>query len=260
MTIYTIRLQPRSLVEQLPEADWMYLLDADDNGVHIPITGNVPDSDPGFSSQGAIIAALTRFSVLMRSTTDAQTPWDLGTDAGLSAISEPQLGNPTDKGTPWYINLCCSQGTLGQIATFIYNTPDLAAFAPSLFPRLSRTSSYDPSAENLGAWQVELNPWALSPPLTQAEANAARARVIEEAGPWTLCLLSAPAPGPPLSIVWPSAAQVTADPTLGLLYKPDLTILPPSIYPRPPGSTCWPMPCASKGSSCVGGKPVVGKR
>ena len=49
----------------------MFPLDADDNGVHIPITGNVPDSDPGFSSQGAIIAALTRFSVLMRSTTDA---------------------------------------------------------------------------------------------------------------------------------------------------------------------------------------------
>lgn len=220
MSKFALRVRPESLLRN--EADWMLKLDPDSKGIYVPLTGAVEVS----VAEDAVKQALRNITDQLRAAADtASAPWTLHTDGGERAVSMPQQGVQKHTRDSWFLNLCCMQSTLGQLAAQLHLQAALEPFRAALFPRVQRRA-YTASTDNLGAWQIELKP---ADPLTRTEALAWRSQILVEAESWALTLEK------DNEVLWPTVADL--DKGVGVLYRPILELLPASLYP-PMGEAC----------------------
>ena len=224
---YSLEVRPLSLLPgggyQLASLDtpWVVELDPDADGIYIPVTGMtnlglVPDV-------AAISDAIDDINVTFLQSTQTPTYWKLTTDGGSKAVSHPQRSIEDASINSWFLNLCCLQGTLGQIATQVNLLPALTEFRSNLFPRL-QVPPLTAFSNNLGAWNIELRA-----NLTRTQAEMMRARIKLELPYWGLVLMQRANP------LLPPVQVGTAD--IVPLIKPNLLTLLPSIYP-PSGEKC----------------------
>jgi len=249
-TTYAIHIKPRST------AGFVQTSDPLGDGLHIPVTGFV---DVGATSESDIEGALELIYQNILTASNGVL-WRPTTDGGSKAISAPQKGKTNDTQLSWFLNLCCLQGTLGQIAAQIFNSGSgpLSAFQSSLFPRLQKTP-YGIDTDNLGAWQMELRPETGT--FTRLEVEARKLAIRLELDTWYIALMKLTPPATLPESIWPSDPDLDAG--TGLVYSPFLSLLPPSIYP-PGGEQCDqenrrqigpfpPGPCAPPNSGCCNG-------
>ena len=247
--------QPLWAIQVRPLTNLTFVDDADiiGGGLHIPITGFVGSVD-----EGPAIVGLDGIFRNLLGASNGSSLWTPTTDGGNKAISVPQRGKETGTLNTWFLNLCCLQGTLGQIAQQIYSNSILIPFQSNLFPKLQKTP-YSVSTDNLGAWQMELRP--ADGAFTLLEALEYRAAIIAELDTWYLALIRQDPGVSTPQVVWPIPGQLALG--TGLVYSPFLSLLPPSIYP-PGGEQCdrqnrrprRPFPpgsCAPPGSDCCNG-------
>lgn len=231
---YAIQIRATEYLKGNAEFDWVGAADLPADGLNIPATGWTNSIGDVNDVSGALESLIEDISV------GSTTMWKVTTDGGIRAVSFPQQGQePADGDVPetansWFLNLCCLQGTLGQIATQIYLFPDLSPFRKILFPRMQR-EAYTASSDNLGAWQIELNPGEALPSYTRQEALALRLRIINQLDSWTLVLMRRDNPTATPERVWPT--DVELDNSVGQIVRPQLSSLPLSIYP-PSGEKC----------------------
>lgn len=235
---YAVQLRPTQFLKDAvagTPTPWILNLDRPANGLNVPVTDWATAADllaAGVSTSD-IETALEAITEQLENASDG-TVWKVTSDGGAKAVSMPQQGVEPATLNSWFLNLCCLQGTLGQIAAQFFSYPALAVYRSKLFPKLQR-KPYAPTTDNLGAWQIQLDT-APAAPLTRQEAVAARSRIIREIDSWTLVLIEQDTPNAPsVPVLWPQPAALAQG--TGLVFRPQLDLLPPSIYP-PMGEKC----------------------
>ena len=227
---YAIQVRPTEYLKDPASYNWILAADTPAEGLCIEVTDFIELADPAAACSAVVEIA----EVIRASSSGSNSLWKVTSDGGSKAVSMPQRGVETETVNSWFLNLCCLQGTLGQVAAQIFYHPDLMDFRNNLFPNL-QTGAYAVDKDNLGAWQITLDP---SPDvaLTRTQALALRSRIIQEIESWTLVLISKQDPNAPgIPVYCPMPADLNAG--TAQLYVADLKTLPPSLYP-PSGQKC----------------------
>lgn len=229
---YAIHVRPTDYLKTPADTalNWIQLADPSNDGLCIEVTGYVPAADVNVPNA---CSAIETIAAVIEHSSQSNPRWKVTSEGGSKAVSMPQRGIEPGTTNIWFLNLCCLQSTLGQIAAQIFSHPHLEPFRTKMFPYLE--FPYVSGKDNLGAWQIALNP-SPSPPLTQTQALALRSRIIEEIESWTVCLMvrNVAAVPPPPTLQCPAAADL---PAKGLLHVANIRTLPLSLYP-PAGEKC----------------------
>ena len=177
---YAIQVRPTEYLKDPGSYGWIAAADGPATGLNIPVT-NFVELDA--AEAGDACTAVKAITNVIKASAGmggvAGGLWKVTSDGGSKAVSMPQRGVETGTTNAWFLNICCLQGTLGQIAAQILYHPALMKFQDQLFPRLQK-DAYSSDEDNLGAWQIALEPTPPSSSITRTAALTLRLRIIQE--------------------------------------------------------------------------------
>ena len=196
MTEYAIQVRPAIDISDPGSSPFLNPknLDLPDGGVNIPITGFV---DVAKLPAGGVPALKTHIEDICALFQMAAAPkWTATTDG---TVSSPQA-SAQGFGTTFYLNLCCLQVTLGQLAgAIVFRVPN--TFDSVLWPLQQNVT------DELGGAALTLTNSAN--PVTAAEASVARDFVVAQSK-WVVSIVEKRAGAAP-TVIWPTNAAADID-------------------------------------------------